>query len=148
MNAIIFSVDQWFNECVVVRSGNVRVSSRTGLSFGPNQGFLFLSNQRLLNFQSFFFSFSEANCWASLAGFSTLSFGEISLCTVTEVWLLLVLLSAVFLAEMLAKWFPLPSRESSLECPGMLTIAKVTGKSIASNISKHRDHLKFYFHWK
>ena len=42
---IILSVDQWFNACTVVRSGDFRVSGRTGLFFGPNQSFLFLSNQ-------------------------------------------------------------------------------------------------------
>ena len=65
------------------------------------------------------FSFPEASCWAPLASFSKLSFGEISLWTVTEVWLLLVPLRAAFLAEMSARLFPLASRESSLECSGI-----------------------------
>ena len=106
MNAVILSVDQWFNACTVFRSGNFRVVGRTGLLFGPNQSFLFLSKQQLFNFQSCF-SFPEANCWASLASFSKLSFGEIALWTVTEVWLLLVPLRATFPAEISARWcFP------------------------------------------
>ena len=75
MNAIILLVDQWFNACTVVKSGNFRVSSRTGLLFDPNRSLLSLSNQELLNFETSF-SFSEANCWGSLASFSKLSFGE------------------------------------------------------------------------
>lgn len=81
-----FSVDQWFDVCVVVRTGNFRVFSRTGLLFGLGQSFLFLSNQQLLDFQSCF-SFPEANCWASLASFSKLLFGEITFWTMTDVWL-------------------------------------------------------------
>ena len=61
-----------------MRNGNVRVSARTGLLFGPNQNFLFLSNQQLLNFQSSF-SFSETNCWYSLASFLVIISGNISL---------------------------------------------------------------------
>ena len=102
MKAIIFPIDQWFNACTVVRSGNFRVSGRTGLLFGPNQSSLFFSNQQSLNFQSCF-SFSEANCWTSIASFSKLSFGEISLQTMTEVWLLLVPLRAAHLMEMSAR---------------------------------------------
>ena len=33
----LFSVDHWIKACTVVRSGNFRVSSRTGLLFGLNQ---------------------------------------------------------------------------------------------------------------
>ena len=58
----------------VVKSGNFRVSSGTGLLFGQTRAFLFLPNQQLLNLQSCF-SFPEANCWASLASFSKLAFG-------------------------------------------------------------------------
>lgn len=71
-----FSVDQWFDVWIVVRTGNFRVCSRTGLLFDLNQSFVFLSNQQLLDFQSCF-SFLEASCWASLASFSKL-FGEIT----------------------------------------------------------------------
>ena len=45
MKAIILSADRGFNACTVVRSRNFQVSSRTGLLFGSNQSFLFLSNQ-------------------------------------------------------------------------------------------------------
>ena len=134
LKAIILSVNQWFNACTVVRSGNFRASSRTGSLFRPNKNFLFLSNQQLLNFQSCF-SFSEANCWASLAHFYKLSFGEISLCTMTEFWLLLVPLGTTFLMEMSARWSPLASRESSLECPRILIIGNTASKSIASSNS-------------
>ena len=102
------------------------------------QSFLFLSNQRLLNFQSCL-SFSEANCGASLASFSKLSFGKISLWTMTEVWLLLVLWTAAGLAEISASWFLLASRESSSECPGILIIAKLTGKNIAVTVMALRQ---------
>ena len=51
----------------------------------------------------------------------------------TEVWLLFVPLRSAFLTEMSARWFPLASRESSLECPGILIIAKVTGKRTPFN---------------
>ena len=44
MNAIILSVDQWFNARTMVKNGNFSVSGRTGLLFGPNKSFLFLSN--------------------------------------------------------------------------------------------------------
>lgn len=84
MNAIILSVDPWFNAHTVVTSKHFRVSGRTGLLSGLNQKFLFLSNQQLLDFQSCF-SFSEANCWASLAIFSKSYAGEMSLWTVMEV---------------------------------------------------------------
>ena len=124
--AVILSVDQWFNACTVVRIGDLRVSSRTGLLFDPNQSFLFLSNQQLLNFL-FCFSFSEANCQATLSSFSKFSFGEISVWTMTEVWLLLVPLKTTFLAKISARWFPLASRESSLECSRISIIAKAAG---------------------
>ena len=40
MKAIILSVNQRLNACTVVRSRNFRVTSKTGLLFGPNQSFL------------------------------------------------------------------------------------------------------------
>ena len=89
-------------------------------------------SQQLLNFQSCFL-FPEASFWDSLTSFSKLSFGEISLWTIIEIWLLLVPLRATFLAEILAKSFPLALRESSLECPGMLITAEVADKGITSN---------------
>ena len=58
------------------------------LKWAEDQSFISF-NKQLLNFQSYF-SLSEANCWASLASFSKLSFGEICLWTTAEVWLLLV----------------------------------------------------------
>ena len=79
MNAIILSLDQWFKACAVVKNGNFRASDMTGSSLGPNQKVFFSSNQQFLNFQSFFFFFSEISCWTSLASFSTLSFDEVSL---------------------------------------------------------------------
>ena len=46
MKAIILSVYQWFNACTVVKSGNFRVSSRTGLLVGTKQSYFFeKSNQ-------------------------------------------------------------------------------------------------------
>ena len=144
MKAIILLADQWFNACMVVRSGNFRVSGRTGLLFGSNQSFLFLSNQWLLNFQSCF-SFSEASWWAFLASFSKLSFGDKSLWTMPEVWLPWIPLWAAFLAEVSARWFPLASRESSLECPGILIIAKEQIKVLHPLIPERGDHFKFYF---
>ena len=48
----------------------------------------------------FYFFFYEVNCWASLAIFSKLSLEEISLQTMTVVWLLLVPLRAAISAEM------------------------------------------------
>lgn len=50
----------------------------------------------------------------------------------TEVWLL-VPLTAVFSVGILVWWFPLASRESNLECPSTLIIAKAAGMSMASN---------------
>lgn len=95
MNAIIFSVDQWFKACTMVRNENLRVSGRTGLLLGANQSFLFLPNQQLLNFPSCF-SFSEVSCYTVLTSFPKLSFREISLGTMAEVWLTLVSLRAAF----------------------------------------------------
>lgn len=93
--------------------------------FGPNQSFLFLSDQQLLDFQSCF-SFSEANCWASLASFSKLLFGgNVSL----DQGRRLVPLKVPFPEGMSAKRFPLAFRESTLECPGILTKAKAARKS-------------------
>ena len=46
---------------------------------------------------------------------------------VTEFWLLLVPLRAAFLAKMSAKWFPLASNMSSLECSRILISVKVAG---------------------
>ena len=69
--------------------GNFRVLVGLGYYFVQTRDFLFLSNQKLLNFQSCF-SFSKVNCWASLASFLKLSFGKISLWTMTEVWQQLV----------------------------------------------------------
>ena len=77
MNAIILLVGQWVNVCSGWWMG-ILVFGRTELLLGPN--YLFLLNQQLLNFQSCF-SFSEVNCWASIASFSKLSFAEISLWT-------------------------------------------------------------------
>lgn len=53
----------------------------------------------------------------------------------TEIMLLLVLLRATCLAEMSTRWFSLASTESNLECPSILVIAKVVGKSVPSNSS-------------
>ena len=56
--------------------------------------------------------------WDQLLGFSSQfsAFGEISLRTMTEIWLLLIPLRTAFLVEiLLARWLPLVS-ESSLEC--------------------------------
>lgn len=64
--------------------------------------FFFLANQQLLNFQSCF-SLLEANCLACVASFSELSFGEITFCTLAEVWLLLAPLRAAFLAKVSAR---------------------------------------------
>ena len=75
MSAIILLVDQWLNACAVVRSENFRISSSTGLSLDPNQSFLFLSDQKLIEFPVSF-SFLGANFWTSLASFSKFSFGE------------------------------------------------------------------------
>lgn len=124
-------IDQSFTACVVVSSGNFRVSGRTRMLFGLNQRFLFFSNKNCV-FSILFFLF-----WGQLLGFSSqlpnpTIFGEISLWIMTEIWLLLVPLRAAFLTEMSAKWFSLASRESSLECPGILII-KVAGESIAFN---------------
>ena len=119
MKAIILLVDQWLIACTMVRTENLRVSGRMGLLFGPNHNFLFLSSQQLLSFQSCF-CFSWGHRWASLASFPKLSFREITLLTMTEVWRLLVPLMVALLAEMSARWFPLASRGSSLECPGIL----------------------------
>ena len=67
---IILLVDQQFNAGIVVRSGNFEISDRTELLFCPNYSFLFLLSQQLLNFQTFFFSFSKAYCQVLLASFS------------------------------------------------------------------------------
>ena len=89
----------------MVRSGNFIVSP-VGLDCYLVQirafSFYQINN---LNFQ-YCFPFSEANCWASLANFLKLSFGGISLWTMTEVWLLLAPLREPFLAEMSARYFP------------------------------------------
>lgn len=52
----------------------------------------------------------------SLVYFSKFSFGEIALWTISEIWLLLVLLEAAALADTSVSWFPLASRDLSLEC--------------------------------
>ena len=52
-----------------------------------------------------------------------------------------------FFSETSARWFPLASRESSLECSEIL-IAKTAGQTVISNNSWNRDHLKFYFRWE
>lgn len=98
MNAITLSINQLFNACTMIRTGNGGVSTRAGLLFGPNKSFLFLS-KKLMNFQSCSL-FSKASFWSSLTSFSQLSFGELSHWTMTEVWLLLVPLRAMFPAEM------------------------------------------------
>lgn len=41
MNTIIFLVDQWFNACTGVNSGNFRISGRARLLIGPSHFFLF-----------------------------------------------------------------------------------------------------------
>ena len=46
--------------------------------------------------------FSEASYWTSLVNFLKLSFGEIILWTMTQIWLLVVPLRAAFLTEMRA----------------------------------------------
>lgn len=43
INPISLSVDQWFNICTVVRSGNFRILEMAILLFDPNQNSLFLS---------------------------------------------------------------------------------------------------------
>ena len=50
MSAILLLVDRWLNACAVVRSENFIISNSTGLSLDPNQSFLFLSNQKLIEF--------------------------------------------------------------------------------------------------
>lgn len=83
MKTIILSWNWWFNVCSGVRSGNSRksliglscylIQART-CSFHPTKNY-WISNLAFL----FSFLFSEVKYWASLARFSKLSFGEISL---------------------------------------------------------------------
>lgn len=113
------SVNQWFNVCTVVSSGNFRFLG------GPD---CYLSQLRvwiqLFLDSQYYFSFSGANHWASLVNFSKLSFGRASLWIMTEVWLLASLRTA-FLVEICARWFPLTPRDLSLECPGNLVIEQL-----------------------
>ena len=44
----------------------------------------------------------------------------------------MVSLTAAFLVEISVLWFPLASRESILECPGTLIIARAVGESKAA----------------
>ena len=41
MNAIILSVDHWFNACTIIRNGNLKISHRISLLFNLNQSFVF-----------------------------------------------------------------------------------------------------------
>ena len=109
MNAVILSVDQWFNAFTVLRSGHFRIFGRTGLLFGPNQSSLFLSTQQLLDFQ-YVFSFSGANHGASLLGqFFQIVIWE-NLPLEHDRSLDISLLRAAVLAEISTRWFPLASR--------------------------------------
>lgn len=92
-----FTVDQWFNVCTVVSTGNLKLSGTATLFFGPHLSSLFLSDQQLSDFQ-YWFSFYGAHCWASLVNFSRPSFGKTYLWTMTGV-LLLVSFSTVFSVE-------------------------------------------------
>lgn len=125
MKTIIWSVDLWSNEYTVIMSGNFSMGCylilTRAISFYQTSNFWISITV---------FSFSEACCWASIAYFSKLSFGEISLWT--EVWLLLLPLRVAFLAEISTKWFPWTSRDSSLQCPKLLP-ATMAGKCILSN---------------
>ena len=80
----------------------------------------------------------------SLVNFSKLSFERTSLWTRAEVWLLASERTA-FGAEMSVRWFPLASRDSRLECPGTLVMARAALKNMARNIFRY-SHLKFYLH--
>ena len=146
MKAIIWSVDQWFNVCAVVRSGNFRDSSWTGLSFSLNRSFVFyqVNNYWIFNLV---FSFSNVKCWASLASFSKLVFGEIFLWTMTEVWLLFVPLRARVFSGMSVRWFPLASRESSLEHPRIFFVFFFLFISLSLSLSLspsqlHQQHME------
>lgn len=116
INALILSVGQWFNARTVLRSGNFRAYGWTGFLFDPMQSFLFLSNQQLLNFQ-FYFSFPDANCWASLARFSQLSFGELSLWPYKRFHCCCLLLRKEFLAEVSARRFPFSFQRVKFRMP-------------------------------
>lgn len=89
IRVIILSVDQWFNACTIVSNGNSRVSGRTGLLFGPSQGFFFFFYYWTNN------SFS-ANCYASSVNFFLIIIWGSSLRTMTKVWLLVPLKAAFF----------------------------------------------------
>lgn len=121
------STETWFNPlCFSHCPVKHQCSPNTHLD---SEATFFSSQSLTLLGHPIWFSFSEASY---LARFSKLSFWEIFLWTMTEVWLLLVTLRSVFLIEMSARWFTLAFIESSLECPGILII-KVAGESIAFN---------------
>lgn len=65
MKVIILSVAQRFSACMVLSTGNFRVSGRIELLISSNQGFLFI-----------YFFFSEVNGCVSIASFSKLSLGN------------------------------------------------------------------------
>lgn len=72
------------------KGGNLRVSRRTVLLFVQNQSSLFFIQPIIVEFP-ILFSFSKANCWASLASFS-------------KIWLIFIPLRAAFFTEMSARW--------------------------------------------
>ena len=69
MNAIILSVDHWFNACTIIRNGNLNISHQISLLFNLNQSGVVV----------FFFFFL----------IKPVSFG-----TTTEIWLLIPLKAA------------------------------------------------------
>lgn len=132
----IILLDQWFNACTVVSNGNFRVSSRTGLLFGPTQVYFwpfFFIKPIVFRFPILFFLF-----WGQLLGiysqFFQVVIGGASLWTKTEI-LLVVLLEAVFFVEISTRWFSLSSRKSSFEFPGTLLWPEQLAKCMVSNNS-------------
>ena len=123
MKAVIWSVDQWFNEHTVVKGGNFRISNRTGFLFGSNQSFLFLQNDNCWVF-TFFFSFLRP-IWGISSQFFKIIFREsIPLDNDTDLAAAGPFKSNIPV-EIAARWFFLASKKSSLESPGMLITAKL-----------------------
>ena len=87
-----------FNACTVIRSGNFSASKRTGFLV---QARTFFIKPTIVEFPSCFFHF-YSQLFGFSSQFSSLSFGEISLWTVTEVWLL-VPSRAAFLVQISAR---------------------------------------------